>query len=141
MALLLCHGFRTSWRSSTLHSVKLRRGLLLAPLVGHPPPGESEAVRHTRTNPLLSRSEEGQGDPGPASRQWTQPPKRRPLSLGAAAGARGRRKIPRCAASAARVIAPPSSDSVSCVEKRNRSRTKHPSVLHPGAHVMGPPSV
>src|SRR6266540_1637909 len=117
MALLLRHGSRMSWHSSTLRSVKLRRGFLLAPLVRHLPLEESGTVRHVRASPLLGRSEERLGDLGPASGRWTQLPKQRPIAPDVAAGAGDRRKIPRCAASAARISAPPSSDSVSCTEK------------------------
>src|SRR5438105_15453842 len=132
MAHLLRHGSRMSWRSSTQRSVKLRRGLLLAPLIEHLPPEESGAERHVRVSPLLSRSEERLGDLGPASGRWTQLPKRRPLAPGVDAGAGGRRRSLRCVVSTARISAPPSSDSVSCAERRNRSRTKRPSTLHPG---------
>src|SRR5438552_16613586 len=74
MALLLHHGFRMSWSSSTLRSVKLRRGFLLAPLVGHPPPEESETVRRVRASPLLGRCEERQGVRVPPVAAGPNPP-------------------------------------------------------------------
>src|SRR5204863_164590 len=80
----------------------LRRGLLLAPLVGHLPPEESGAERHVRVSLLLGRSKERLGGLGPSSGRWTQLPKRRLLAPGVAAGAGGRRRSLRCVASAAR---------------------------------------
>ncbi len=113
---------------------------LWPPRVRRPPPVGSGTVSCVRTNPLLGGSEGRLEVPGPASRRKIQPSRRRPLAPGAAAGARGRRRIPRRAASAARISAPPSSGSVSCAEGRNRSRTKRPPVPRPGAHAAGPPS-
>src|SRR6266540_3496671 len=102
MAHLPRHGSKTSWRSSTLRSVKLRRGFLWAPHVGHLLREEFETVRYVRLSHLLGKREGRLEDPGPASGRSTRFPKQRPLAPGVAASAGGRRRSLHSAASAAR---------------------------------------